>query len=307
MPSLPNGPASWLPSGVIRLADRLTPAALRLRGYRQVWVPTNAGKVHCLEVDGRGDLPPFLLLHGLGSCASDYAPLVELLRPYTRRLILPDLPGHGLSESPRAGMDPAHIRIAVREALDARIGEPCFVFGNSLGGLAAVRFAQIRPERVMGLLLASPGGAPMSPEELSALMAAFDISSRDAAFRFVDRFLGTPHAMRPVLAAGVRSRMNRPTIRDLMRRISTEDLLTEEEVRSLPMPVWCFWGMSDDVLPVGSREFFRRVLPATARFEAPEGYGHAPYLDHPKAFLERVTSFARDVVAATQTPGAAAG
>lgn len=289
-------PAALVPPRLIDLADRLTPTALRFQGFRQHWVPTNAGRVHFLEVEGRGKLPPFLLLHGLGSCATDYAPLVARLRPHTRRLVLLDMPGHGLSEAPRGGMNPAHIRIAVREALDARVGEPSFVFGNSLGGLAAVRFAQIRPERVLGLILASPGGAPMSPEELSGLLAAFDISSSSQADRFVGKFLGKPHAMHAFLAAGVRSRMNRPAIRDLMRRISTEDLLTEAEVRSLPMPVYCFWGRKDDVLPEKSREFFRRVLPAHARFEDPDGYGHAPYLDHPDDFLERVLAFARHVV-----------
>lgn len=290
-------PVPALPPGLIRLADRVTPAALRLQGYVQHWVPTSAGRIHVMEVQGSGQLPPFLLLHGLGSCATDYAPLVALLRVHTRRLILVDMPGHGLSEAPKQGMNPAHMRIAVREALDARVGEPTFVFGNSLGGLAAVRFAQMRPERVLGLILASPGGAPMSPEELSGLLAMFDISSHEAALAFVDRFLGRPHPVRPILAAGVRSRMNRPPIRDLMRRISTDDLLTPDEVRSLTMPVLCFWGLEDEVLPERSREFFRAFLPPHARFEAPSGYGHAPYLDHPKAFLRHVTSFAHEVVA----------
>lgn len=253
--------------------------------------------MHVLEVDGQGPLPPFLLLHGLGSSASDYAPLARGLRAITRKLILPDMPGHGLSESPPSGMVPSQMRIAVREALDARVSEPCFVLGNSLGGLAAVRFAQMRPERVLGLFLASPGGAPMSPEELASLLAGFDLPSHTSAMGFVDRLLGAPMAGRTVLALGVRARMRRPPIQDLLRRISTDDLLTHAEVRALPMPICCFWGQQDDVLPVHSREFFRHALPDHAEFEAPEGYGHAPFLDQPAPFLRRVERFANSVLA----------
>jgi pimeloyl-ACP methyl ester carboxylesterase len=290
--------AGWfVPERIVRLADRLTPPALALTGFRSVRVKTNAGLVHVLEVDGEGSLPPFLMLHGLGSCASDYVSLVRGLRSITRKLILPDMPGHGLSEPPTGGMNPAQVRVAVRDALDARVGEPSFVFGNSLGGLAAVRFAQMRPERTLGLILASPGGAAMSPEELAALLATFDLPSHASAVAFVDRFLAAPAWYRDVLALGVRARMNRASIRDLLRRISTEDLLTADDLRELAMPVYCFWGAEDDVLPAQSRDFFRRHLPPHALFEAPAGFGHAPYIDQPAVFLEKVRAFAESVMA----------
>jgi kynureninase len=36
----------------------------------------------------------------------------------------------------------------------------CYLDGNSLGGFVATRYALARPERVRGLVLLSPAGAP---------------------------------------------------------------------------------------------------------------------------------------------------
>src|SRR3954468_7473117 len=41
-----------------------------------------------------GEWPPRLLVHGLGGAASNWTELVPLLLP-GRRLLVPDLPGHG--------------------------------------------------------------------------------------------------------------------------------------------------------------------------------------------------------------------
>src|SRR5437870_1377159 len=47
--------------------------------------------------------PPVLLLHGLGSCAADWAWQIPLLEP-AFRVIAVDLPGHGASPVPPSGM-----------------------------------------------------------------------------------------------------------------------------------------------------------------------------------------------------------
>ena len=41
-----------------------------------------------------GEGPPLLLVHGLGGAASNWSELAPLLAP-RRRLLVPDLPGHG--------------------------------------------------------------------------------------------------------------------------------------------------------------------------------------------------------------------
>src|SRR5215467_12988917 len=60
-----------------------------------------------------GDGPPLVLVHGLGGSAANWGELVPLLAP-SRRLIVPDLPGHGGSEplAAVAGLDAFADRVA---------------------------------------------------------------------------------------------------------------------------------------------------------------------------------------------------
>src|SRR5512142_133461 len=55
---------------------------------------TNIGKVHVLEA---GSGPPVLILHGGAGIGAEHIPLLaQLSKRY--RVILPDRPGHGLSD-----------------------------------------------------------------------------------------------------------------------------------------------------------------------------------------------------------------
>ena len=98
------------------------------------------------------------------------------------------MPGHGSSDTPRA-FDIAKCIDGVCEALDETLDEPAIVFGNSLGGFTALRFALSRPHRVRGLFLASPAGAPSSPEEIDAQLRTLRVETHADAVRFIETIL----------------------------------------------------------------------------------------------------------------------
>jgi len=102
-----------------------------------------------------GEGPPLLLLHGFGGAAWNWAEVVPRLPG--RRLIVPDLPGHGRS-SPLPAVSIAGFADAVAGLLD----EPAGVVGHSLGGVVALRLAERRPDLVRGLVLAAPAGISSS-------------------------------------------------------------------------------------------------------------------------------------------------
>lgn len=269
--------------------DDGTPGLLRLFGWRSRWVETSRGRLHYFDVAGHGDGPPIVLVHGLGSRAADYALLVRRLRRTTRRLILPDLPGHGWSQ----GDDPdaEQLETVLNEAVEALLPEPSWVLGNSMGGLIAVRMALHAPDRVRGLVLASPAGAPLAAAALHELRELFLVDNHASAVHFVQRLLAGPARLRHVLAAGLRARLARGSIRSILGRIRNEDLLHPEQVRSLRMPIYFFWGAADRILDGDQLAWYRRSLPDHARIETPEGYGHSPFLDHPGRFARLVRGF----------------
>ena len=99
--------------------------------------------------------PPLLLLHGFGGAAWNFSELAPLLAG--RRLIIPDLPGHGGS-SPL----PAPSVAGFADVLTAIVEEPVDVVGHSMGGVVALRLAERYPLLVRRLVLAAAAGISSS-------------------------------------------------------------------------------------------------------------------------------------------------
>ena len=266
--------------------DRLLPFLLRLFGWRSRWVETSRGRLHYFEIPGRGEGTPIVLVHGLGSRAADWASLVWRLRPVTRRILIPDLPGHGWTPGDAPSAD--DLQVVLSEALDALLPEPAYVIGNSMGGLVAVRMALQSPDRVLGLLLLSPAGAPMEETEVEEIRGIFAVTTHLQAVTFIDRLFGRRMPLRHLLAAGLLSRLRRPSVRAILAGITPADGLTVDEVRSLRMPIWFVWGGSDHILPARHLAWYRAALPDDAEIETPEEYGHSPFADHPTSFAKQL-------------------
>ncbi|HEY2056864.1 MAG TPA: alpha/beta hydrolase [Amycolatopsis sp.] len=120
-----------------------------------------------LRTGGSGE-PPVLLLHGLGATGAVWDRLGELLR---RRLLVPDLPGHGGS-APLPGYSFEALAAGVAEGLDE--AGPMVVAGHSLGGVVALELASGRYGLDVAGVLALGVKVEWSAEELAkaAAMAA---------------------------------------------------------------------------------------------------------------------------------------
>lgn len=278
-----------------RIADRFLLQSLHLRGYVSRRVPTTVGACHALVAEGRGALPPILVLHGLSAAGQYYENLMRRVRPHVRRVIAPDMPGHGYSELPAEGLDQGTLAAGFREALDQLVTEPVVVFGNSLGAAAAVRWASENPDRAIGVFLAAPGGAPMAQEELDEFVEAFMLDCHEKALDFVDRLFHRPPAWRHLLAWGVRQQFGREGIEQLLRSVRPEDLLQPEELERLTMPVMVLWGDADRILRPEDRIFFEAHLPAHAEIHRLREYGHVPHMSHPDSLARYLLDFTRQV------------
>src|SRR5262249_6235165 len=104
-----------------------------------------------------GDGPPLILVHGLGGAASNWTELAPLLMP-SRRLLVPDLPGHGGSAALPgvSGLEPFADRVAAVADREGMLPAP--VVGHSLGGVGVLRLALPRPGAGQALLPSSGGG-----------------------------------------------------------------------------------------------------------------------------------------------------
>lgn len=278
---------------MLEIVDRIARQRLRARGFRSEFVPTSVGRMHALVAEGSGPLPPVVLLHGLSAAGHHFGKLLTRLRPHVQAVIAPDMPGHGFSETPRGDAAVVAMHAGVVEAMNRLIDRPAILFGSSMGGFAAVRYAYEHPDKVAGLVLCSPGGAAMDHDTLRDFLASFQLDGHRDALEFVDRFMARRTWRRPFLAWGVRKSMGHPHVEALLDAMHPDELLRPEHLEDLHMPILLLWGQAERVLPPEAYAFFRDHLPDHAEVERPPHYGHAPYLEHPECVLEKLLSFVR--------------
>jgi len=118
-------------------------------GYESRFVETSAGKLFA-RIGGKG--PPLLLIHGYPETNVMWHRLAPLLAG-SHTLIIPDLPGYGLSDAPESGEDHApYNKRAMAKAmveLMERLGHKEFALvGHDRGGRVAYRLALDHPQRV---------------------------------------------------------------------------------------------------------------------------------------------------------------
>jgi len=228
-----------------------------------------------------GEGPPLLLVHGYGGAAWNFTELLPHLQG--RRLIVPDLPGHGASSPLPATTSLRGFADALVPLLDG----PVDVLGHSLGGVVALRLAERQPALVRRLLLAAPAGISSSTRRAELLIAfvglvqpgriaggrvhriagsrllrrvvfgPFEVSNRDLlSERAVHGFLRGPLSHTDALGAGLALAADDPR-RDL------------ERVRC---PVLLLWGGRDRQVPLEDGFEYARRLQAPLRVIADCGH-----------------------------------
>ena len=105
-----------------------------------------------LYYDERGEGPPLLLVHGLGSSSRDWFEQVSHFADRYRVLRI-DLRGHGRSERPPGPYHIAQFARDVAVGLRRLNAAPAHVVGLSMGGMVALELAASAPALVRSLVI----------------------------------------------------------------------------------------------------------------------------------------------------------
>lgn len=275
--------------------ENLSRGALGRRGFVRRVAAAGAEKVHVFDAPGRGRRAPIVFLHGIGASATTFAPVAPRLLADSKRVVLLDLAGHGLSgDAAVRPLTPRALFRAATLAMDALLDEPFVLVGNSLGGATAIAHALARPQSLRGLFLISPAGAALSEADALGVIGAFRDTGRAAGNAFLDKlYHRTPFYAR-LLAHEMPTWLARPAVRELLDH-AEQISFTPEELATLVPPTVLSWGKSERLLPPAGLAYLREHFPAHVRVEEPEGFGHCPQLDDPRALAARLRAFLNEV------------
>jgi pimeloyl-[acyl-carrier protein] methyl ester esterase len=252
-----------------------------------------------LHVETVGAGPPLVLLHGWAMHGGLFASLVPMLAQ-THRVSVVDLPGHGLS-APVAPYTLDAIVAAIAARFDDR-DEPVAILGWSFGGMAALRWARLQPERVARLLLVSATPRftaaadwphAMGPDTLSRFGDELAVAYRLTLQRFLSLQVQGSGEGRATLAAlrgqlFARGEPSRATLAAALDVLATADL--REDARSIGVPTLIVTGERDTLTPAAAGAWLAQTIPG-ARHVDIAGAAHAPFLSHRRAFDAGIEGF----------------
>jgi len=248
--------------------------------------------------------PVLLCLHGTGAASHSFAPLAaELARDFT--LVIPDLPGHGFSDTPAAarGLSLPGMASALSALLESLDVQPDLVLGHSAGAALAVRLiVDGLPTR--GLVGLNPAiMLPDNPREMLLWPLAAGIARQPLVAGLLARLARDRGTAARVLRA------NSPALPDdqveLYHRLWRCDghvraVLTmmaewdvtpvREEVARLPVPALLLAGPRDPWFPPPVVTRLAASFPS-AQCVTIEGTGHLSHEERPDLVAGAIRAF----------------
>jgi len=238
--------------------------------------------------------PPVVLLHGLGSCAADWAPQLEALAP-RYRVVAVDLPGHGASPLPSGPLTIEAMASAVAMLSTELDAAPAHVVGLSLGACVALRLALQAPARVRSLTLVNPfacvrPGGPADVARLAQRLWLLATAPMPRLAAHVARRLFPWPEQRALYEAAVGSlgATSRRGYAAAMRALARFD--ARGQLGAIRQPTLVVTGDRDTVVALGPKLRLGAAIPG-ARVVVVPGSGHATPYDQPAAFNRLLVEF----------------
>jgi len=271
-----------------------------LAGFEERFLEVPGGRLRYLAA-GEGE--PVLLVHGLGGAAANWVALAPLLLP-ERRLLVPDLPGHGGSSPLPAAPSLNAYADPLASLLEHEGARAAAVVGHSLGGAIALRLAIRRPEAVRALVLAGAAGISSATRSARYALTITGLLkpgrkiaphrariARSALLRHIvfGRWgAADPPALPPQVVDAFLAGPARHT-----DTVSAAKALVRDDVRydldRVACPSLVLWGARDNQLPIGDAFEYARRLRAPLRVIA--DCGHLLIGERPAACADAIVGF----------------
>ena len=310
-------PADEPPALGIGIEDWPYPAPVR---FLQVFADGQPCRMAYMDVPPRGPANgrTAVLMHGKNFSSDYWTDVIDHLAERGYRVVVPDQVGFNKSSKPDMDYSFDGLSANTLSLLDALgVSGPVDLVGHSTGGMLAVRFALLHPDRVRRLVLEDPIGledyrVAIPPQTTETLAAAERRQTRESYRAFIARYFVVYPAAKQEAFVDQRMRLARSGEFDRWAKAAAEtyQMIYRQPVRSeyrdLAMPVLIAVGAQDRTVvmkgygdpartagmgnfPVLARAACDEVRDCRAAV-IPES-GHVPHLEQPAAFFAALDGF----------------
>ncbi|MDE2430198.1 MAG: alpha/beta fold hydrolase, partial [Burkholderiales bacterium] len=209
-----------------------------------------------------GQQEAVLMLHGAGAEKDGWVRFAAHLGK-AHRLLIPDLPGHGESESnPEIDFDIHSQANRVVEFLDNLQVRKVHLIGHSMGGAIAMRIAHLYPDVLTSLVLIDSAGAEGTPGWLRTVInktgknPLMEIETLNDFKRMLEIAMSSPPYMPAMfLKLLARRKIARRAIDKKIFLDIQRDLNQTATLDQIRIPSFILWGEEDKVLHVDDAQY----------------------------------------------------
>lgn len=225
---------------------------------------------------GNGPVPA-LLIHGIGDRSVHFSGIALALRSQLR-MVIPDMPGGGLTALPpgRTFVSAARSREMLHALMAPYADQRPLLIGHSLGGLYAAQMALEAPERYRGVVLINPGGF-LLPDSGPNGRKFREFLASGSADAILHRVFHKPAPHLKVVAKGLQQQMRSAVILDFLDAMPASEMITAEQVARLPQDSLLFCGREDYFLPPGTLQGWAAHFPGEVTWL--DGSAHASQVE----------------------------
>lgn len=263
-------------------------------------ITLNFGEIVYAENDVKSDVT-LVLLHGFGGNKDTWNWVVPAWNDKYHIIVI-DMPGHGDSVSKKTlsytMTDQAE---RLNQFLEAKKIKQLYLFGHSMGGAIAVRYALNHSEKVNALILIDSMGMVQTKSdgvklvEKSDKNPLYDVCTKERIETLLNYSMYKPPYIPDIIKSAL---LEEKCARRDLEKVIYEDMYTDVNLsavaKNISMPTLILWGEKDRMTHVDDASLFHETIKGSKLVIMKE-VGHVPILEEPEQTADEVDTFIRQI------------
>lgn len=237
-----------------------------------------------------------VLIHGYLQSSDIFDDVTRQLKRDLRVVVI-DVPGHGISEVIGECHTMEFLADVIHDTLKQLSIESCFIAGHSMGGYIATKFAEKYSDTCKGLIMIHSIFEPDTTESRESREKEIELITAGKKELLVK--------MNPQKAI---AEFHRNRYAELISDLREQAIMTDDEgiiallngmmiredltqfAKNTKIPILCFWGAHDEFIPIQYAEQYTKQYPHIKSVIMQDS-GHMCFIEEEDKFIETIVEF----------------